>query len=51
MTLEQYLDCTVFTEPRSFRRREFTAFMLSQSDPLPKRLRSHAPSRGPAASG
>jgi putative hydrolase of the HAD superfamily len=38
LTLEQYLHGTVFTEPRSFSRREFTAFMLSQSEPLPETI-------------
>jgi putative hydrolase of the HAD superfamily len=33
--LNQYLDATVFYEPRAFSREEFFAFMLAQSKPLP----------------
>ena len=33
--LHQYLDATVFYEPREFSREEFFAFMLAQSKPLP----------------
>jgi putative hydrolase of the HAD superfamily len=33
--LNQYLDTTVFYEPRAFSREEFFAFMLAQSRPLP----------------
>jgi putative hydrolase of the HAD superfamily len=32
---KEYLDTTVFHEPRSFSRGDFFAFMLSQSQPLP----------------
>jgi putative hydrolase of the HAD superfamily len=35
MSLDEYLDCTVFDVPRSFTRDAFTAFMLAQSRPLP----------------
>jgi putative hydrolase of the HAD superfamily len=35
MTLDEYLDCTVFDRPRPFGRDEFTAFMRSQSEPFP----------------
>ena len=34
ITLAQYLDATVFHEPRDFSRDEFFAFMLAQSQPL-----------------
>ena len=33
MTLEQYLDRTVFYRPRTFTREEFKAFMFAQSQP------------------
>jgi len=33
--LKQYLDATVFYEPRQFSQDEFFAFMLSKSQPLP----------------
>ncbi len=33
--LHQYLDATVFYEPREFSREEFFAFMRAQSQPLP----------------
>lgn len=33
--LGQYLDATVFFEPRGFTRQEYYAFMLAQSQPLP----------------
>ncbi len=33
--LNQYLDATVFYEPRAFSREEFFAFMIAQSQPLP----------------
>jgi len=33
--LNQYLDATVFYEPRAFSREEFFAFMRAQSQPLP----------------
>lgn len=33
MSLDEYLDHTVFAEPRSFSREEFIAFMLAQSAP------------------
>jgi putative hydrolase of the HAD superfamily len=35
MTLEEYLDDTVFCEERPFSREEFKAFMLEQSEPFP----------------
>lgn len=35
ITLKQYLDATVFYEPRAFSQDEFFAFMLAQSQPLP----------------
>jgi putative hydrolase of the HAD superfamily len=35
ITLEAYLDATVFYEPRNFSRDEFFAFMLTQSKPQP----------------
>ncbi|MGH7501347.1 MAG: HAD family hydrolase [Longimicrobiales bacterium] len=35
MTLNEYLDVTIFDAPRSFTRDEFTAFMLAQSEPFP----------------
>ena len=34
MTLDEYLDVTVFDMPRSFTRQEFKAFMLAQSEPF-----------------
>lgn len=36
MTLEEYLDDTVFREPRPFTREEFTAFMFAQSKEYPQ---------------
>lgn len=33
--LSQYLDATVFCEPRSFSHEEFSVFMLAQSQPIP----------------
>jgi putative hydrolase of the HAD superfamily len=33
LTLDEYLDCTVFDVPRSFAREEFAAFMRAQSTP------------------
>ena len=38
ITLDQYLDSTVFYGPRSFKRDAFLAFMLDLSQPLPGRL-------------
>ena len=35
ITMEDYLNSTVFYEPRSFSRDEFSAFLLSQSRLLP----------------
>jgi putative hydrolase of the HAD superfamily len=35
ITLREYLDATIFYEPRSFSRDEFFAFMLTQSKPQP----------------
>jgi putative hydrolase of the HAD superfamily len=36
LTLEEYLDCTVFDVPRPFSRDEFRTFMLAQSRPHPE---------------
>ncbi len=38
MSLEEYLDCTVFDVPRRFSRDEFKAFMLAQSRPFPETI-------------
>jgi len=38
ITLDQYLDSTIFYIPRSFKRDAFRAFMLDLSQPLPGRL-------------
>ena len=38
MTLNEYLDVTVFHATRPFAREEFKAFMLSQSDPFPRTI-------------
>jgi putative hydrolase of the HAD superfamily len=35
MTLDEYLDCTVFHVPRPFEREAFVAFMREQSRPHP----------------
>ncbi|HVX40091.1 MAG TPA: HAD family phosphatase [Gemmatimonadaceae bacterium] len=35
ITLDEYLDVTVFCEPRDFTREEFRAFMFAQSEPWP----------------
>ena len=35
ITLEEYLNRTLFHRPRAFTREEFTAFMFAQSRPLP----------------
>ena len=35
MTLEEYLDCTVFYRSRRFSREDFRGFMLAQSRPFP----------------
>jgi putative hydrolase of the HAD superfamily len=35
VSLDEYLDCTVFDVPRPFSREEFTAFILAQSRPIP----------------
>jgi len=35
ITLEEYLNRTLFYRPRTFTREEFTAFMFAQSKPLP----------------
>lgn len=35
MSLDEYLDFTVFNEPRSFSREQFTRFMVDQSRPFP----------------
>lgn len=36
ITLDQYLDRTIFYRPRSFTREEFTAFMFAQSQEYPE---------------
>jgi putative hydrolase of the HAD superfamily len=38
MTLDEYLDVTVFHESRLFTRQEFKAFMRSRSDPFPRTI-------------
>jgi putative hydrolase of the HAD superfamily len=38
LTLDEYLDATVFDAPRPFSRAEFTAFMFAQSRPLPETI-------------
>lgn len=38
ITLDEYLDCTVFYVPRPFQREVFREFMFSLSQPLPDRL-------------
>jgi putative hydrolase of the HAD superfamily len=38
MTLDEYLDDTVFCEPRSFSREDFKAFMREQSQPFPESI-------------
>lgn len=38
LSLDDYLDRTVFHEPRSFERKAFTDFMYAQSKPLPAML-------------
>ncbi len=38
MTLDEYLDVTVFHAPRSFAREEFEAFMRSRSEPFPRTI-------------
>jgi putative hydrolase of the HAD superfamily len=48
LTLDEYLDCTVFDVPREFARDEFTAFMLAQSRPHPETI---AVARALAATG
>ena len=48
MTLDEYLDCTVFHAPRPFTREEFVTFMREQSRPLPD---SVALARALAATG
>jgi putative hydrolase of the HAD superfamily len=39
MTLDEYLDDTVFCQERPFSREEFKAFMLEQSQPFPDSIR------------
>lgn len=39
MTLDEYLDDTVFCQERPFSREEFKAFMLEQSQPYPDSIR------------
>ncbi|MGH7444864.1 MAG: HAD family hydrolase [Longimicrobiales bacterium] len=48
MTLDEYLDVTVFDVPRAFSRAEFRAFMLAQSQPFPDTI---AIARGLAGTG
>jgi len=48
LSLDEYLDCTVFDVARPFTRDEFTAFMLAQSRPFPETI---ALARDLAASG
>lgn len=38
ISLDEYLDLTVFSEPRDFTREEFKQFMFSLSDPWPESL-------------
>lgn len=38
MTLDEYLDVTVFHVPRSFTREEFKLFMRAQSEPFPETI-------------
>ena len=38
LTLEEYLDFTIFDRPRSFTREEFRAFMFAQSQPRPETI-------------
>ena len=38
LSLDEYLDATVFGAPRPFSRAEFTAFMLAQSWPYPETI-------------
>ncbi|MGH7663290.1 MAG: HAD-IA family hydrolase [Gemmatimonadaceae bacterium] len=38
MSLDEYLDVTVFDTPRSFSRDEFRQFMLEQSQPFPETI-------------
>ena len=38
MTLDEYLDVTVFHAPRPFSREAFKAFMRAQSDPFPETI-------------
>ena len=38
ITLDEYLDCTVFYRPRPFSREEFKEFMFSLSQPFPDAL-------------
>ena len=38
LSLDQYLDCSIFHAPRGFSRPEFKAFMLAQSQPYPDML-------------
>jgi len=48
LTLDEYLDCTVFDQPRPFTREAFAAFMREQSRPHPETI---ALARALAASG
>jgi putative hydrolase of the HAD superfamily len=38
MTLDEYLDVTVFDTPRAFTRDEFKSFMRAQSEPFPEAI-------------
>jgi putative hydrolase of the HAD superfamily len=38
LSLDEYLDCTVFDAPRPFTREAFTAFMQAQSRPYPETI-------------
>lgn len=38
MTLDEYLDVTVFDKPRAFTRDEFKSFMRAQSEPFPETI-------------
>jgi putative hydrolase of the HAD superfamily len=38
MTLDEYLDVTVFDTPRAFTREEFKRFMRAQSEPFPETI-------------
>lgn len=48
ISLDEYLDVTVFCEPRGFSRDEFRTFMFAQSEPWPESI---AVARGLATAG